>query len=137
MMEAERIFSPGKNLAIGNFAFGKAGLAICYDLRFPELFRAYARKNTILSLLVAEWPKIRINHWNVLIQARAIENQSFFAAANAVGKSGKEVIGGCSMVTNPWGDILGMGSSTNEDLITVECDFEMVSETSQRFSCFK
>ena len=62
--------------------WGKTGLAICYDLRFPELLRGYALAGARLMLLPAEWPHPRREHWRTLLRARAIENQCYVAACN-------------------------------------------------------
>ena len=73
--------SEGESPALLEMDWGAAGLAICYDLRFPELFRRYAVSHGAgLMLLCAEWPHARVAHWRALLQARAIENQCFVAA---------------------------------------------------------
>ena len=99
----------------------KAGLAVCYDLRFPELFRSYALQGAELILLPAEWPAARLEHWQVLLRARAIENQCFIAAVNRVGVSKGEAFGGHSQVIDPWGRVLLQGG-TEPELLTVDLD---------------
>ena len=84
--------------------WGDVGLAICYDLRFPELFRMYADRGVALLLLPAEWPAVRQDHWNTLVRARAIENQCFVAACNRVGVTDGTEFRGGSMVVGPWGE---------------------------------
>jgi predicted amidohydrolase len=111
LIEEKVYFTAGESLAILESPWGRIGLALCYDLRFPEIFRAYAVNGVELILLVAEWPRRRIAHWDVLLQARAIENQCFIAAVNKVGSSKGEILGGRSAVINPMGEILTQGDS--------------------------
>lgn len=103
----------------------RAGLAICYDLRFPELFRSYALDGAGLILLPAEWPAVRIEHWRVLLRARAIENQSFIAAVNRVGASKGEQFGGHSLIIDPWGRVVAEAGAGPE-LLTAELDLAEV-----------
>jgi len=86
--------------------WGKTGVAICYDLRFPELFRRYASAGARLILLPSEWPQPRLHHWRTLAQARAIENGCFVAAVNRVGSDQNNAFCGHSLLVGPWGDIL-------------------------------
>ncbi len=105
-------FKAGYQLAIIDSPWGKIGLALCYDLRFPELFRAYALAGVETILLVAEWPQRRIGHWDILLKARAIENQCYIAAVNKVGTSKGEQLGGNSAVISPMGEVLTQGEAT-------------------------
>jgi predicted amidohydrolase len=84
------------------------GLTVCYDLRFPELFRILAIKGARIVTLPAAFTKITGQaHWEVLLRARAIENQAFMVAADQVGRHppDKESFGG-SMIVDPWGEVL-------------------------------
>ena len=81
----------------------KTGLSICYDLRFPELYRKYGKKRTHLIVNIANWPDTRIEHWRTLLKSRAIENQCFVAGVNRVGKDPKLNYTGFSCVYNPMG----------------------------------
>lgn len=108
--------------------WGVTSLAICYDLRFPEMFRRYAADHGAeLILIMAEWPLERIEHWRTLIQARAIENQVFIAAVNSAGQTGDTVFGGHSMIVDPWGKIIVEGGE-EPMLITGEIDTDRVHE---------
>ena len=80
-------------------------MAICYDLRFPELFRRYAVQGAKVIVIPAEWPIERIDHWRTLLQARAIENQCYMIATNCAGPSGDKTFGGHSMIVDPWGHV--------------------------------
>jgi omega-amidase len=131
LMEEDRFLQPGTSPLIMTLPWGDTALAICYDLRFPELFRKYAVNGAKLILLPAEWPIERIEHWRALIIARAIENQCFIAACNAAGPSGDKVMGGHSMIVDPWGRIVVEVGET-PTLATAEIDLSMVETVRAR-----
>jgi len=122
LMAEDRWLTGGDHLQSVETAWGKTGLAVCYDLRFPELFRRYALSGACAVALSAEWPLRRVLHWSTLLRARAIENQMFVFAANAVGLSGAETFGGSSAVITPWGETLVEGGQQEEELLTAEID---------------
>ncbi|WP_144391481.1 carbon-nitrogen hydrolase family protein [Pleionea sediminis] len=100
---------PGEKPVFVESPWGKIGLAVCYDIRFPELFRKYAEDNVDLVALPSAFtvPTGKA-HWEVLLRARAIENQCFIAGAAQAGKhENGRITWGHSMIINPWGDILG------------------------------
>jgi omega-amidase len=80
--------------------------SICYDLRFPELYRAGSQRGVHLILVQANWPEARQAHWEVLLKARAIENQAFVAGVNCVGTQGSLRYVGGSMLISPKGEVL-------------------------------
>lgn len=84
----------------------RAGLSTCYDLRFPELFRAMTDAGAQLFLHPASWPVARAQAWKVLTRARAVENQAFFVGAAACGTDGKTRTAGHSVVVDPDGEVL-------------------------------
>jgi predicted amidohydrolase len=100
---------PGEEIVLSETGGGlPLGLSVCYDLRFPELFRILAVKGARIITLPAAFTKITGRaHWEVLIRARAIENQAFMVAADQVGRHppDKESFGG-SMIVDPWGEVL-------------------------------
>ena len=108
--------SPGEEPVTIDLPWGKSGLAICYDLRFPELFRSYALDGARLMLVCAEWPHPRLEHWRTLLRARAIENQAYVLACNAVGRANETVFFGHSMIINPWGEVLAEGDESETTL---------------------
>jgi predicted amidohydrolase len=131
LLDEEKWLGAGDELTLIHAPWGLTGLSICYDLRFPEMFRVYGLGGVGLILLVAEWPQTRIEHWRILLQARAIENQTYVAAVNKVGESKGATLGGHSAVIDPWGKRLVEGY-TREDLLTAEIDFREV-EKARRF----
>lgn len=86
---------------------GKIGISICYDIRFPELHRAYTYNGAELLINVAAWPKTRLHHYQALARARAIENQIFFIGVTQTGLiKDNEYNSGYSLAVNPFGDII-------------------------------
>ena len=79
---------------------------ICYDLRFPEIFRTAASAGAVLFTVIASWPEIRTEHWRVLLRARAIENQAFVIGVNRAGSDPSFRYPGRSAVIDPWGNTL-------------------------------
>jgi predicted amidohydrolase len=97
-------FQRGKKIvtsAVKNF---KAGLSICYDLRFPELYRYYAKERVDILINIANWPVERIDHWRTLLKARAIENQCYSVGVNRTGNDPKLRYNGFSSVYDPSGN---------------------------------
>jgi predicted amidohydrolase len=90
---------------------------ICYDLRFPELFREATRRGTDLIVVIAAWPEIRIGHWITLLRARAIENLAFVIGVNRTGREPSHECGGRSIVVDPHGEIIA-DAGTAEGILT-------------------
>lgn len=127
LMQEHIWLSAGNLPTIIDTQWGKIGMAICYDLRFPEIFRYYALEGAVLVLLVAEWPVQRIEHWRVLLRARAIENQMFIAAVNRCGESKGEHFGGHSTVIDPWGKTI-LEANQLETMISTDIDLSQVTQ---------
>lgn len=106
LMAEERYLQPGHEALTYAMEWGTTATAICYDLRFPELFRRYALAGARVMLVPAEWPNRRIEHWRTLLRARAIENQCVVVACNRVGSDRDNTFGGCSAIIDPWGKVL-------------------------------
>lgn len=132
-LNEDRYFSPGQELITAHISGLTCGLAICYDLRFPELFRSYLDHDVNSFFLVAQWPAPRLDHWETLLRARAIENQALVVACNAVGVSGKVTNGGCSLILSPWGEILARGSVHDEDFVQATIALESIQEIRTNF----
>lgn len=136
LLEEEKHLAAGDALEFIEAPWGKTGLTICYDLRFPEIFRSYAVGEVKLILVVAEWPITRIEHWSKLLMARAIENQCFVAAVNKAGESQGVKLGGMSAIIDPWGVPLVEGDDS-EALLTAEIDFKEVAKARRFIPVFK
>jgi predicted amidohydrolase len=100
----DKFYTRGNKTVVTEINGWKVGLSICYDLRFPELFRQYAKQRVELIVVIANWPDTRIAQWKTLLSARAIENQCFVAAVNRVGDHLKLHYNGCSSVYDPMGN---------------------------------
>ena len=132
-MLEDQFLAPGRETPIFQLPFGTAALAICYDLRFPELFRKYALKGARLVIVCAQWPAARLEHWRTLVRARAIENQFFVVACNRVGTSQRTRFGGHSMIVDPWGNVLREAAG-DDALLIADIDFRAVNESRSRIS---
>jgi predicted amidohydrolase len=131
-MYEDKWLCAGNALVVSQAPWGPTGLAICYDLRFPEVFRFHAINNASLILIPAEWPTARIEHWQILLRARAIENQLFIAATNRAGCDNNEAFGGHSAVIDPWGHVIIEGQS-DPILLTTEIDLAEVNRARLNF----
>ncbi len=134
----DRHMVPGASLEVWSSPWGGCGLAICYDLRFPEVFRTYVNRGCVIQLLPAAWPYPRLEHWKVLVRARAIENQFFMVAVNQVGREkvgssggeGKELhYFGHSMVVDPWGNLVVQLDDEFEGVCLAELDLALIEKT--------
>jgi predicted amidohydrolase len=118
--------APGDEIVDSELANGEGlGLTVCYDLRFPELFRILAvRGATVITVPAAFTETTTRDHWEVLLRARAIEDQCFIVAANQVGEPAPGLrTGGRSMIVNPWGLVLSQAPDF-ETFILADLDFE-------------
>jgi predicted amidohydrolase len=104
---------------------------VCYDLRFPEIFQAVSNTANIITI-AANWPTSRISHWEILLQARAIENQCYVFGSNRVGKDGQNTYCGNSLIIGPDGKILSRADD-KEKLLFHDVNFEYVNEIRTRF----
>jgi len=97
--QEREILTPGRDSLVVSTEIGTLGVAICYDLRFPELFREMAAEGAEIFLVPAAWPIARMEAWEALTRARAVENQAFLLGCNATGMK----LLGRSAVIDPWG----------------------------------
>ena len=120
--EAE-LMSAGDDLVVVQTPLGMTGLATCYDTRFPEQFRALTDKGATAFLITSGWPTKRIEAWDVLVQARAIEDQAWVVACNQVGMQKGLQLGGHSAVIDPIGNVVARAGSEETTLhATLEPD---------------
>ena len=137
LFDEHKWLGEGETPTVMELPWGATGLSICYDLRFPELFRHYAvARGAKLILICAEWPLVRVEHWRALLIARAIENQCFVVAANSCGDTGGAVFAGHSMVIDPWGNVLAEAGEA-ECLLTAEIDLDEVDRVRRTIPVFE
>jgi predicted amidohydrolase len=124
--------SPGTDLGIFTFDSLTCGIAICYDLRFPELFRIYAQKGVQAVFVPSAWPQSRIRYWELFITARAAENQMYVLGVNTTGKTPVDQYSGASMTADPNGMIVSRANEA-EQLLFSDIDPGEVKRTRGRF----
>jgi predicted amidohydrolase len=112
------------------------GLATCYDLRFPELFRALVDAGAETLVVPAGWPERRRSHWTLLARARAVENQAFVLACGTAGTHAGVPQAGHSIVVDPWGEVLAE-AGPGEQVLTVDLDPGRVAVTRDQFPALK
>lgn len=125
---------PGEKIIIVDTPIGKIGLAICYDLRFPELFRAFMLKGAQIIVLPSAFTvPTGMAHWEILLRARAIENLCYVVAPGEIGlrADGRPTYGN-SMIIGPWGEILTRATLPNE-AIMAEVDLTKIKQMRQQF----
>ena len=105
---------------------------ICYDLRFPEVFRSAAQRGAQLFTVVANWPEAREAHWVLLLRARAVENQAYVAGVNRVGSDPRVTYSGRSLIVDPRGEIIADGGSA-EGVIQANLDKEALLDYRNAF----
>ena len=125
----DKCFTPGAKLVSLNLGDFHAGLSICYDLRFPELFRALTcREGANLFLVSSAWPIARSTPMQLLSAARAIENQTYLVFSNRLGTDVKTTFCGSSAIIDPLGNIVAQAGSVGEELIQAKLDLAVVAE---------
>jgi omega-amidase len=124
----DKHYNRGNETVTTNVEDWNVGLSVCFDLRFPELYRHYGKEKSGLIVVIANWPDSRIEHWRVLLKARAIENQCYVAGVNRVGKDLKLNYNGYSSVYDPMGNELTTQADL-EKILTAEISLKNVEET--------
>jgi predicted amidohydrolase len=123
---------PGDEIVVSDLADGtKLGLSICYDVRFPELYRIQAIRGARIVTVPANFTRVTGDaHWEVLLRARAIENQAFVIAAAQVGEHPHDMgdTYGNSMIVDPWGTVLARLEQREPGYVTADLDFDKQDE---------
>ena len=136
LLEAGDVLSlvdvPDSSPSTGSAGAARAALSTCYDLRFPELYRAQLDAGATLFVIPAAWPAARVQHWTLLAHARAIENQCVVVACNTAGTHAGVEMGGHSQVVLPNGDVVSVAGS-HEQVLSVEVDMSMVGDYRESF----
>jgi omega-amidase len=134
----DKCFSPGNELR--SFPFGEGfrlGLSICYDLRFPEVYRMLVIEEGVNAFILSSaWPFPRVEHFRILVSARAIENQSYMIVSNRVGTDDGVTTCGCSAIIDPYGVTLASASTDREELVQAEISKEAISSVRNKMAVF-
>ncbi|MFF0201136.1 carbon-nitrogen family hydrolase [Streptomyces sp. NPDC005017] len=130
------LMSAGGELVTVRLPETTLGVATCYDLRFPELFRGLVDAGAETLVVPAGWPERRRAHWTLLAQARAVENQAFVLACGTAGTHAGVPQAGHSIVVDPWGEVLAQ-AGPDEEILTVDLDMTRVAATREQFPALK
>ncbi|MEU3784748.1 carbon-nitrogen family hydrolase [Streptomyces sp900129855] len=130
------LMGAGEELTTVRLPETTVGIATCYDLRFPELFRGLVDAGAETFVVCAGWPERRRAHWTLLAQARAVENQAFVLACGTAGTHAGVPQAGHSIVVDPWGEVLAEAGA-GEEILTVDFDPSRVATTREQFPALK
>lgn len=130
-------FTPGEDITVFDTSYGRMGLAVCFDVRFPELFRAMAVRGAQVIFLPAQFNmKTGPAHWESTLKTRAVDNELFFVAASAARYEGFNYeCWGHSMVIDPYGVILS-GCDEKEQIIYADIDLDRLQEVRRQLPTF-
>ncbi|MEN3582713.1 carbon-nitrogen family hydrolase [Streptomyces sp. ZYX-F-203] len=126
------LMGAGEDLVTTRLPETTLGLATCYDLRFPELFRGLVAEGAETLVVSAGWPERRRAHWTLLARARAVENQAYVLACGTAGTHAGVPQAGHSLVVDPWGEVVAE-AGPGEQVLTAEVDPARVAETREAF----
>ncbi len=127
---------PGERVATTDLLGFTVGVTTCYDLRFPELYRELLDEGATLVLVPSAWPYPRVEHWQVLPKARAVENLGYVATVNGVGEFADASLLGRSAVYDPWGTRVA-AAGDDPALVTAEIAPERVAEVRAEFPALR
>jgi predicted amidohydrolase len=129
-------YTAGERITLFDWQGGGTALKVapfvCYDLRFPEIFRSAAKKGAQVMAVIANWPAKRVEHWTTLLKARAIENQAYIIGVNRAGSDPKHTYPGKSAIFDPHGNLLA-GAGDRECVIQAEIDPAIVDGWRKEF----
>ncbi|MEQ3648568.1 carbon-nitrogen hydrolase family protein [Hyphomonas sp.] len=129
-----RAYRPGERAMLAETEFGKLGMTICYDVRFPHLYRKLAQAGAGILTIPAAFTRVTGEaHWHVLVRARAIETGSFVLAPAQGGKhaDGRETFGH-SLIVSPWGEVLAEKADAEPGVILADLDLDAVAKARRR-----
>ncbi|HEX4653300.1 MAG TPA: nitrilase-related carbon-nitrogen hydrolase [Candidatus Udaeobacter sp.] len=132
-VEEQTCFAPGNAFESITFGDVRLGFSICYDLRFPEMYRKLITQHNVEAFVISSaWPFPRVEHFRTLVMARAIENQSYVVASNRVGKDDDLWFCGSSAIIDPRGVVIAAASADREELIHADISEELVLSVRKR-----
>ncbi len=126
-MGETKIFSRGTQPEVFSYMRMRLGIAICYELRFPDIFLRLVEDEADIVIVPAQWPDARIEHWRTLLKARAIEGQFFVVGVNVVGSTKRLSFSGFSSVVHPLGHRI-LEVSHTEGLFITQIDLESAED---------
>ncbi|MEV5971826.1 carbon-nitrogen family hydrolase [Streptomyces sp. NPDC051921] len=130
------MMAAGEDLVTVDLPQLTVGVATCYDLRFPELFRGLVDAGAQAFVIPAGWPARRRAHWTLLARARAVENQAYVLACGTAGTHAGVEQAGHSIVVDPWGEVLAE-AGPGEEILRVDLDPAKVTTTREQFPALK
>ncbi len=130
--EERRRLRPGREAVTAPTPWGTVGLSICYDLRFPELYRRLVGQGAALFLVASAWPAVRREAWVLFNRARAHENLAYLFSCNAAGTQAGQQYGGHSLFVDPLGRVIAEAGD-GEEVLTAEVDPNRVDEVRREF----
>jgi len=138
VMKESDFITAGDQLIVAECPGFRLGMSVCFDLRFPEMYRALSMKGATLLAIPAAFNAITGRaHWEVLVRARAIENHAFVVAAAQAGTTLEGIATfGHSLIVGPWGDVLGESRSDNEDVLVATLDLDEVDRRRSQIDVF-
>ena len=131
-MGEEKVYTRGKSTKTFDVEGFQLSPILCYDLRFPELFRMNIVQGANLFVVIASWPKVRINHWHTLLQARAIENQAYVIGLNRTGKDPNHNYTGGSRIIDPTGKTV-IEMKDKEEVASTKLDRKLIDQWRDTF----
>ncbi|MEY2562890.1 MAG: omega-amidase [Verrucomicrobiota bacterium] len=130
-------FTSGSALTSLPFGEFRLGLSICYDLRFPEVFRTLSiEQEANVFILSSAWPFPRVEHFRILATARAIENQSYVVVSNRVGTDEGVTCCGSSAIIDPYGVVMASASTDREELVVADISLEAIVSVRNKMAVF-
>lgn len=133
----DKCFAPGHELTSVPCGRFRLGLSICYDLRFPEVYRKLAIEQAANVFIISSaWPFPRVEHFRILCAARAIENQSYVIVSNRVGTDEGVTCCGSSAIIDPYGITVASASTDREELVQAEVSEEAITSVRNKMAVF-
>jgi predicted amidohydrolase len=136
LSQEAQLLTPGTSVTVIATQFGNFGLATCYDLRFPELFRKMLDQGAEFFLISSAWPYLRLEQWLLLNRTRALENLSYLISSNCVGINRGTTFAGNSLVVDPMGQII-VGGNDEECVVWAEVDRDIVLRVRAEFPALR
>ncbi|GAB4368774.1 MAG: carbon-nitrogen hydrolase family protein [Acidobacteriota bacterium] len=131
------VVEPGREVVVGELAWGRVGLSVCYDLRFPELYRVLRFAGAeVLAVPAAFTATTGPHHWHLLLRARAVENQAFVVAPAQVGRHGRTRASyGHAAIVDPWGEVLADAGTDEQAVAIADLDVARLDGARRRIPC--